>query len=111
MPWLEAFLLTLAIELPLALICLRARPRGRVAAAAVLANGASHPLFCFVLLRVLPGSFLARVLVGEALVIGLEALVYLAALRPMRAAHALSVSATLNAASYLVGIAFLNAPA
>jgi hypothetical protein len=86
-------------------------PRGRVVAAAVLANSSSHPLFCFVLLRVLPGPFLARVLIGELAVIGLETLVYLVVLRPIRPAHALSVSATLNAASYLVGIAFLNGPA
>jgi hypothetical protein len=78
--------------------------------AAVLANTASHPLLWFVLLRVLPGSFLARVLVGEVMVIVLEALVYLRALRPIRLGHTLAVSATLNAASYLVGIAFFNGP-
>jgi hypothetical protein len=109
--WLGAFLLTLAIEVPLAVACLRAYPRGRVIAAAVLANSVSHPLLCFVLLRVLPGPFLARVLVGEMTVIVLEALVYLNVLRPIRPGHALAVSATLNAASYLVGIAFFNGPA
>ena len=111
MSWSGAFLLTLAIEVPLAVIFLRAYPRGRVAAAAVVATGASHPLLCFVLLRALPGPFLARVLAGEVVVILLEAAVYLLLLRPIRPGHALAVSATLNAASYLAGIAFFNDPA
>jgi hypothetical protein len=110
MSWLEAFVLTLAVEVPLALVCLRGRPRGRVVAAVVLANGASHPLLWFVL-GALPGPFLANVLVGECGVVALEAIVYLAVLRPLRPGHALAVSATLNAASYLVGIALFNAPA
>lgn len=109
MSWLEAFVVTLAVEVPLALVCLRARPRGRVVAAAVLANAASHPLLWFVVLRVLPGPFLANVLAGECVVVALEAIVYLAVLR-LRPGHALAVSATLNAASYLVGIAFFNGP-
>jgi hypothetical protein len=110
MSWSGAFLLTLAIELPLALLCLRAHPRGRVIVAAAVATGASHPLLWFVLLPALPGSFLAGVIAGELAVIALEALVYLAMLRPIRAGHALAVSATLNAASYLAGVAFFNAP-
>jgi hypothetical protein len=111
MSWAGAFLLTLAIEVPLALACLRGWPRGRVVLAAALATGLSHPLLWFVLARALPGPFLVRVLAGETAVIALEALVYLAALRPLRPGHALAVSATLNAASYLVGLAFFNAPA
>jgi hypothetical protein len=110
MSWLDAFLITLAIEVPLAVACLRAHPRHRVIAAATLANSLSHPLLCFVLLRVLPGLFLARVLVGEMTVIVLEAFVYLHVLRSIRPGHALAVSATLNAASYLVGIMFFNGP-
>lgn len=109
MSWLEAFGLTLAIEVPLALGCLRGRPRGRVFAAAVLANAASHPLLWCVL-GGSPGPFLASVLVGECGVIVLEAIIYLAVVRPLRPGHALAVSATLNAASYLVGIALFNAP-
>lgn len=111
MSWLDAFLLTLAIEIPLAVICLRAYPRGRVIAAAAIATGASHPLLCFVLVRALPGPFLARILAGELVVILLETAVFLLLLRPIRPGHALAVSATLNAASYLVGIAFFNDPA
>lgn len=111
MSWLEAFGLTLAVEVPLALVCLRGRPRVRVVAAAVLANAASHPLLWFVVLRALPGLFLATVLVGECVVVALEAIVYLAVLRPLRPGHALAVSATLNAASYLAGLALFNAPA
>jgi hypothetical protein len=109
MSWPEAFALTLGVELPLALVGLRARPRGRVIAAAVLANAASHPLLWFVILRGLPGPFLASILAGECAVVVLEAIVYMAVLR-LRPGHALAVSATLNAASYLVGIAFFNGP-
>jgi hypothetical protein len=111
MSWPIAFVLTLAIEIPLAVLCLRSHPRGRVIVAAFAANAISHPLLCFVLLRALPGPFLARVVVGELAVVALEAAVYVAALRPIRTGHALAVSATVNAASYLVGIAWLNAPA
>lgn len=108
MTWLAAFAITLAVEVPLAVVGLRAWPRRRVIAAATVANAVSHPLLCFVLLRVLPGPFAARVLAGELAVIVLEALVYRAILR-LRSGHALAVAATLNAASYLIGIAFFNA--
>ena len=111
MTWPAAFLLTLAIEVPLAVACVRGWPRVRVAVAAALATAASHPLLCFVLLRALPGPFVARAIVGEAIVIALEAVVYRLALPGMRLGHALAASATLNAASYLLGLLLFNTPA
>ncbi len=110
MTWLPAFLLTLAIEVPVALMFVRVpgRTRARVAVVVALASLVSHPLLCFVLLRCLPGAFVARVLVGEAVVIAIEAIVIHIGLPPMRWAHAIAASATINAASYLVGIAFFN---
>jgi hypothetical protein len=110
MAWLRAFVLTQAIEVPLAMACLRGRPRARTAVVAALATSVSHPLLCFVLLPGLPGPFVGRVLAGEAVVIALEAVVYARGLR-LGAAHALAASAFLNAASYLIGLGFFNGPA
>lgn len=106
MTWLPAFVLTFAIEVPLALVVLGARPR--VAAAAVAATAITHPLLWFVLVPELPGRFAARAIAGEAIVVAIEAVVYMAALR-LRPAHALAASAFLNGASYLVGLVIAGA--
>lgn len=80
-------------------------------AASLAANLVSHPLFTLGLLRWMPGPFLARVGVGEAVVIALEAAIYRSVLERLSAGRALALAATLNAASYLVGLAVLNGPA
>ncbi|MBK7976320.1 MAG: hypothetical protein IPK07_24635 [Deltaproteobacteria bacterium] len=63
----------------------------------------------FGLLRWLPGPFLVRV-GWVKVVIALEAVIYRATLRNLTAGRALALAATLNAASYLVGLAVLNGP-
>lgn len=111
MTWFPAFLLTLAVEVPLALVLVRVRgcSRARIAFVVGLASAVSHPFLCFVLLRCLPGTFVTRVLVGELAVVAIEAAVLRLGLAPIRWSHAIAASATLNAASYLVGLALFNA--
>lgn len=108
--WGTAWAVTVAVEVPLAVAIVRDHARATVAAAALAANLLSHPLFTFGLLRWLPGPFLARLAVGEGVVIALEAAIYRATLRNLSAGRALALAATLNAASYLVGLAVLNGP-
>jgi hypothetical protein len=111
MTWLPAFLLTLAIEVPLALAILRARgtSRARIALVVALATIISHPLLTFVILPYFPGSFVTNVLAGEVVVVAIESIVLRVGLAPIRWPYAIAASATLNAASYLVGLAFFNA--
>jgi len=106
MTWAEAFALTLAIEVPLALVVLRG-PRARVAVVAALATAITHPLLCFVLLPALPGPWVARVIPGEVVVIAIEAVVYALGLG-LKRGHALAASAFLNGASYLVGLLLVH---
>lgn len=108
--WGPAWALTVAVEVPLAIVIVRGHARVSVAAAALAANLLSRPLLTFGLLRWLPGPFLVRVGVGEGVVIALEAVIYRATLRNLTAGRALALAAALNAASYLVGLAVLNGP-
>lgn len=102
MTWPVAFVLTLLIEVPLALVVLG--PRARVAAVAALATAITHPLLCFVLLEELPGTLAWRAVGGEAVVIAIEAVVLAAGLR-LRAGRAIAASALLNGTSYVIGLA------
>lgn len=106
MTWFVAFVLTHAIEVPLAVALVPGR-RARVAIVALLASVISHPIFTFVLLRGLPGPFVAREVAGEVCVIAIEALVWRAGMR-LRWPHAIAISAVLNATSYLVGLLLLH---
>lgn len=110
MTWLPAFLWTLAIEVPLALMILRVPgvSLGRIAMIVALATAVSHPFLSFVVLPFTPAPFVVSVLIGETIVIAIEASIFRRGLG-MQRAHALAASATLNAASYLFGLAFLNA--
>ncbi|MBN1945733.1 MAG: hypothetical protein JW797_08645 [Bradymonadales bacterium] len=107
-----ALLLTLSIEVPIALGLLLRCARGRVLVAAVGGNLVSHPLLHFGLPILLapshPGPFL---LVGELGVLLLEAGLYLCIVRPRPWTLALVTSSAANLASYLVGYLLLPGPA
>jgi hypothetical protein len=85
------------------------RSRRRISFVVALATVISHPLLTFVMIPLLPGSFVTNVLVGEAIVVAIEACVLRVGLPPMRWPHAIAASATINAASYLIGLALFNA--
>jgi hypothetical protein len=107
--YLVGLALTLAVEVPLVLLLLRRRGWKLVLAAALVANLASHPLLHFVLPRLIsPAARGQFILVGEIGVFVLEALVYLAMVRPRPRALAVAAAALANLASYSVGLLFFS---
>jgi hypothetical protein len=97
--------LTIAIELPLALLVLRRLPRWRVALAALAGNLVTHPLLHFALPRVLDPADRGRfILIGEVAVFVVETLLYLAIARPRPRRLAIAASAIANAGSYAFGL-------
>ena len=104
LPWLKAFVLTLAIECPIAAWLLRAQGVGRLRLAALLvfANLATHPLvwFVFPALAVHPW---AAFCLSELFAVIAEGVFFVAALR-VRAARAFAVSAAANGTSLALGL-------
>jgi hypothetical protein len=103
--WLQAFALTLAVELLVALPLLRgAEPsRSRRVLAVVFANLASHPIVWFVIARVITPAALS-IPVAEAWAVGSEAVFYSAMFPALGRLGALGVSALANAASFTAGL-------
>jgi hypothetical protein len=107
--WCKAFALTLALELPIAVLLLRGRsggaPVGRRVAAVLVANLASHPAVWFVFPEL--GTNSAAVLVASELwAFASEAAIYrliFAGPPPLAWRRAVLVSAVANALSFLVG--------
>jgi hypothetical protein len=105
--WLEAFLVTVAVEAPLVLALTRGtEPRGaRKLALVVFAQLATHPLVWFVFpyipgLRGGTATMLSELWAWLA-----EAVFYAVALRGLAFTRALAVSALANGASVLAGVA------
>ncbi|MBW2736577.1 MAG: hypothetical protein JRH20_29670, partial [Deltaproteobacteria bacterium] len=103
--YLAALALTLALELPVALLILR-KNRARVLLAGLVGNGLSHPALHFLLPMVIvpqaaPGPF---ILVGELSVFAFEALLYVAMVRPQPWTLAVVAAAAANALSFGVGL-------
>ncbi len=107
--WLTAFILTLAIEIPIASVMLAKRePRtGRRIALIAFANLATHPLVWFVFPKLLL-PYLAQLTLAEFWAFGLEAIFYTMVfnIRPARAAL---VSFTANAVSATLGYYLMRA--
>ena len=108
--WLPAFLLTLCVEIPVALLALSAGrtaiPRTEIPRAAVivvLANLATHPVVWFVLTQVLLVGTPAYTAVAEAWAVVVEALFYAVAITGIRSRRAIAVAVVANGASFVVG--------
>ena len=103
--WLAAFLLTLAVEVPVAALLLRrAEPdRLRLVLLIVFANLATHPIVWFVVSQVALVGTATYVLLAETWAIAAEALFYWVALRGLAGRRALVVSVAANVSSFLVG--------
>lgn len=103
--WFAAFVLTLAVELPIVIVLLRpAEPSlVRRVAAAVYANLASHLVVWYVLTQLLELGTAAYVLAAESWAIAAEALFYLLVLRGVSPRRAIAVAVTANGASFVVG--------
>jgi hypothetical protein len=103
--WFRAFLLTLAVELPVAAALLRrfepARPRLLILI--LFANLASHPAVWFVFTQLFLIGTPSYVLAAEGWAVAVEALFYWAAFRGVTVRRAIAVSLVANAASFLVG--------
>lgn len=113
MSWLEAFVLTLALEQPVYLLFLRKRFESWWAPSAftVFVNLLTHPLLWFCLKQADPDVLdLKTVLVAEAVVVFVEGLaLWLILRRRMKtrpaAGLALAASLAANATSFLGGLA------
>ncbi len=103
--WLPAFLLTLAVEVPLVVFLLRTDmpDRRRLAALVVFANLATHPVVWFVLTQLLLVGTVEYTLAAEAWAVVIEALFYAVAVDGVSVRRATAVSLVANAASFVAG--------
>lgn len=103
--WFTAFVLTLAIEIPIAAFLLRrAEPhRLRLVVLIVFANLATHPAVWYVFTQPFLVGTLEYTLAAEAWAISAEAVFYWAAIRGLPVRRAIAVAVVANAASFLAG--------
>ena len=104
--WFRAFVLTLAVEVPIAAFLLRrAEPdRLRLVLLVVFANLATHPIVWYVWTQPFLVGTPEYLVVAESWAVAAEAVFYWAAFRGVRPLRALSVSIAANAASFIAGI-------
>jgi hypothetical protein len=104
--WFAAFVLTLAVEVPIAAYLLRSAEPDRVRRVllVVFANLATHPIVWYVMTQPLLVGTWEYVLVSESWAVAAEAVFYWAAFRPAGPRRALVTSVVANAASFLVGL-------
>ena len=103
--WLPAFLVTLVVELPVAVWLLRsAEPElARLCALVVFANLITHPAVWFIFTQLFLVGTLEYTLAAEAWAIGIEALFYVVTIRGLGLQRALLVAVAANLASFLAG--------
>jgi hypothetical protein len=103
--WFAAFVLTLAIEIPIVILLLRRTEPDivRLGALIVFANLATHPVVWYVITQVLLVGTLTYTLVAETWAIAAEAVFYRVAFRDLSARRALVVAVAANATSWLAG--------
>ena len=104
--WFRAFVLTLAVEVPIAAFLLRrAEPdRLRLVLLVVFANLATHPIVWYVWTQPFLVGTPEYLVVAESWAVAAEAVFYWAAFRGVRPVRALGVSFAANAASFIAGI-------
>ena len=104
--WFRAFLLTLAVEAPIAAYLLRrAEPdRVRLVLLAAFASLATHPIVWYVWTQPFLVGTPEYLVVAESWAVGVEAVFYWAAFRRAGPFRAIIVSLVANAASFLAGI-------
>jgi hypothetical protein len=103
--WFVAFVLTVAIEMPIAAwILRRAEPDlARRLALIVFANLVTHPAVWWVFSQLFLVGTLEYTLAAEGWAIAAEAVFYSVTIRGLRANPAIVVSVVANAASFAVG--------
>lgn len=105
LPWLKAFVLTLAIECPIAASILRPKgvARWRLLLLLVFANLATHPLVWFVF-PALPMDPRTAFVLSELFAFGAEAMFFLLVFQGTTVRRALAASLAANATSLGVGL-------
>ena len=105
--WLEAFIWTHALELPIYVALLRRhlQPWWAPVALALLASSVTHPTLWLIFPHVTSIAYVPRVVIAEAMVVVVEAGLIRAALGPGGWRRAVSVSLLANAFSTVVGMA------
>ncbi len=104
--WFRAFLITVAVEAPLATLLLRrCEPRlPRLLLLILFANLASHPAVWFIFTQLLLVGTPEYLLVAETWAIACEAVFYWAAVRDVPVRRAIVTSLVANLGSFLVGL-------
>jgi hypothetical protein len=103
--WFAAFLVTLAVEIPIAAFLLRGAglDRLRLIVLIVFANLATHPAVWYVFTQLFLVGTPEYTLAAEAWAIGAEAVFYWAAIRGLPVRRAVAVAVAANAVSFIVG--------
>ncbi len=109
--WLVAFLLTVAVEVPIAVRMLRGRDPGgwRLAVLVVFANLATHPAVWFVFPQLFLIGTLSFTVAAELWAVAAEAVFYATAFRGVSPLRALGTAVVANAASFVVGLVVTEA--
>ena len=103
--WFAAFVLTLAVELPIAVVALR-QPEPqvlRLVALVVYANLATHVAVWYVFSQLLEVGSVGYTVAVEGWAIGAEALFYAVTIRGLSTRRAVAVAFVANAASFAAG--------
>ena len=101
--WGDAFMVTMAVEVPIVCLAFRRLPLRTRMLAAVVASGVSHPVMWLTLPRTEP--YFVAASIAEVFIVLFEAVVYRAFVRGCYSWwYALVVSAAANATSCLVGL-------
>ena len=103
--WFAAFLLTLAVEVPIAVFLLRRTEPNllRAAALVVFANLITHPMVWFVWTQVFLIGTPEYVIAAETWAIVAEAAFYAIVVRGLGPGRAILIAVVANAASFAVG--------
>jgi hypothetical protein len=103
--WFAAFLLTLAVEVPIAGYLLRrVEPdRLRLVVLLVFANLATHPIVWYVMTQLFLIGTWEYVLAAESWAVAVEAVFYAVAFRGLDPRRAIAVAVVANAASFTAG--------
>jgi hypothetical protein len=103
--WFAAFVLTIAVEVPIAIILLRAaEPRPvRAGGLAIFANLATHPVVWYVMTQLFLVGTVAYVVASEIWAVAIEAVLYRVAIVDLSWGRAALVAVAANAVSFALG--------
>lgn len=103
--WFPAFVITVALEIPVVLFLLRRAEPGlvRLGVLVVFANLATHPVVWFVITQLMLVGTPPYVLVAETWAIAAEALFYGTVIRGLSVRRAIVVAVAANGVSFAAG--------